>query len=172
MSSMLRISEIAVGHRFWWPILLLCSMTFWQCALRPIPKDLATYINRDIYGIAQLENSGLQRYAGLTGDNYVSDAALKEALDEEILPAYVRFADLTCRIEPRTEPVRKLHTLYRKAAGYRLKGFRMVLMAIDAQDPDLVRQANQMLDQGQAYISQWRALLAEMTTRYGLELKE
>ena len=166
------ISEMTVGPRVWWPILLVCSLTICQCALRPVPRDLATYVNRDIYGIAQLENLGLQRYASLTGDNYVSDAALREALDKEILPAYGRFVDLPRRIEPRTEPVRKLHALYRKAAGYRLKGFRMVLLAIDTQDPDLVRQANQMLDQGQKSVAQWRALLADMTTRYGLELKE
>jgi hypothetical protein len=154
-----------------WPLMLLCCGLFSHCALRPIPRDLAVYVNRDIYAVAELENLGLKRYAALTGDNYISDTALREALAKEIIPAYSQFADLARRIEPKTEPVQKLHSLYRKAADYRLKGFRMILQAVDTQDRYLVSQANRMLDQGRQFIEQWRASLVELTAQYGLENK-
>ena len=163
----------ASGRSIWrsirWPMVFLCCWLNCHCALRPIPRDLALYVNHDIYAIAELENSGLQRYGALTGNNYISDAALRHALDMEIIPAYTRFATLVCQIEPQTEPVQKLHALYRKAVNFRLQGFRVVLLAIDTQDPDLMRQANGMLDQGQHFITQWRTLLAQMAGQYGME---
>jgi len=148
----------------------MCCWLSCQCALRPVPRDLAVYVNHDLYAIAELEDLGLKRYAALTGDNYISDAALRDALDMEIIPAYTRFETLACQIEPQTEPVRNLHSFYRKAATFRLQGLRMVMLAIDTQDPYVVRQANRMLDQGQQAIEQWRARLAQMAGQYGLEL--
>jgi hypothetical protein len=149
--------------------LLLCCWLACQCALRPVPRDLAVYVNRDIYGIVGLEDLGLQRYAAVTGEHYISDAVLKETLDRDILPAYKHFADLVGRIEPQTQSVQNLHALYCKAVNFRLQGFRLVLLAIDNQDPDVIRQANRMFKQGQDCIAQWRTRLAELTARYGLE---
>jgi hypothetical protein len=153
-----------------WLIVFLCCWAGSQCALRPIPRDLAAYVNRDIYGIVELEDLALKRYAGLTGDHYISDQALRESLDTEIIPSYARFMVLAGKIEPQTEPVRQLHSLYRGAAALRLQGFRTVLMAIDTQDTDMVRQANRMLDQGQHLITQWQTRLAQRAGQYGLEL--
>jgi hypothetical protein len=151
-------------------ILLLCCWLTSQCTLRPIPRDLAVYVNRDIYGIADLENQALKRYAGLTGDNYISDRVLRDSLDTEIIPEYKHFVDLAGHIEPRSEPVQKLHALYCEAAALRLRGFRTVLLAIDTGDPDMVRQANRLLDQGQRLIARWQSRLNQMSAEYGLEL--
>lgn len=164
-------SRRRIGPGLRWPMLLLCCWLVTHCALRPIPRDLAVYVNRDIYGIAELEDLGLRRYADLTGDNYVSDQALRQALETEIIPAYAHFAELTGRIKPRTAPVQELHSLFREAAALRLQGFRTILLAIDTQDPVMVRQANGMLDQGQRLIARWQARLANMAGQYGLELK-
>lgn len=154
-----------------WPFLLLCCLIASQCALRPTPRDLSVYINRDIHGIAELENMALQRYGELTGDNYISDTALRDALDAEIIPVYKRFTVLAGKIKPRAEMVQNLHALYRKAAAFRLQGFRTVLLAIDSQDPDLILEANRMLDQGQNFIQQWQARQFDMAGQHGLELK-
>ncbi len=153
-----------------WAVLLLCGWLSWQCALRPVPRDLAAYVNRDICGIAELERHALKRYDELTGERYISDQSLRDALDEEIIPAYERFSSLVSQIAPQTESVQKLHAFYRKAADFRLQGLRMVMLAIDTQDPLVVRHANRMLAQGQESIDQWRARLAQMAGQYGLEL--
>ena len=160
---------IRLGIR--WTILLLCCYIFSHCALRTMPRDLATYINRDIYGVAELEEIALGRYQELTGDNYISDQALRASLDAEIIPVYSRFSGLVGKIRPRTKAVRKLHAIYRSAASLRLQGFRTILLAIDTQDPILVHQANRMLDQGQHLVTQWQGRLAELSGQYGLEQK-
>jgi hypothetical protein len=158
----------AVGGSIRWAVLLLCCWAVTQCALRPIPRDLAVYVNRDVDGIAGLEELGLRRYAELTGENYVSDQALRQALESQVIPVYTRFTILADGIKPRTEPVRQLHALYRQAANLRLRGFRTILLAIDAQDPDLIRQANRMLEGAQQLIAQWQARLDRMAGQYGL----
>jgi hypothetical protein len=152
-----------------WTMMLPCCWAVTQCALRPIPRDLAVYVNRDVDGIAGLEELGLKRYAELTGENYVSDQALHQALETRIIPIYTRFTDLADGIKPRTEPVRQLHALYRRAATLRLQGFRLILLAIDTRDPDLVRQANHMLEQAQQLIAQWRDRVDRMAVAYGLK---
>lgn len=154
-----------------WAVLLLLAWICWSCALRPVPRDLAAYVNRDIYAIAELESLALKRYDAVTGENYTSDAKLRQALDSEIIPAYSRFSSLINQIEPQTEPVKHLHAFYRHAANLRLQGLRMVMLAIDTQDPLVVRHANRMLTQGQHAIDQWRTRLAQLAGQYGLELK-
>lgn len=158
-----------VGGNIRWPILLLCCWAITQCALRPIPRDLAVYVNRDVGGITGLEEVGLKRYAELTGKNFASDQALRQALETEIIPAYKRFADLAGAIKPQTDPVRRLHALYHQAAVLRLQGFRTILLAIDSKDSDLVRQANSLLERSQRLITQWQAMLDRMAGQYGLE---
>ena len=150
-------------------VVLLCCWAVTQCALRPIPRDLAVYVNRDVDGIAGLEEMGLKRYAALTGENYVSDQVLHHALESQVIPIFARFSVLADGIKPRTEPVRQLHALYRQAATLRLQGFRTILLAIDTQDPDLVRQANRMLEQAGQLIAQWQARLDRMAGAYGLK---
>jgi hypothetical protein len=159
----------AIGRKIRWPMLLLCCWAVTQCALRPIPRDLAVYVNRDVGGITGLEELGLKRYAELTGENYVSDQALRQGLESQVIPAYKRFSVLANGIRPRTEPVRQLHSLYRQAATLRLQGLRTILLAIDTQDPDLVRQANRMLEGAQQLIVQWQARLDRMAGQYGLK---
>jgi hypothetical protein len=159
----------AIGRNIRWPILILCCWSATQCALRPVPRDLAVYINRDVNEIAGLEEVGLKRYTGLTGKNYISDKALRQALESQIIPAYTRYLALADEINPQTEPVRQLHSLYRRAAALRLRGFRTILLAIDTQDPDLVRPANRMLDNARKLVAQWQARLDRMAGQYGLE---
>jgi hypothetical protein len=158
----------AFGGIIRWPMMLLCCWAVTQCALRPIPRDLAVYVNRDVDGIAGLEEMGLKRYAELTGENYVSDQALHQGLESQVIPIYTRFSVLAHGIEPRTEPVRQLHALYRQAATLRLQGFRTILLAIDTQDPVLVRQANHMLERAGQLIAQWQERLDTMAATYGL----
>jgi hypothetical protein len=158
----------AFGGGIQWPVVLLCCWAVTQCALRPVPRDLAAYVNRDVGGIAGLEELGLKRYAELTGENFVSDRALRRALESQVIPVYTRFSVLADGIRPRTEPVRQLHALYCRAATLRLQGFRMILLAIDSQDPDLVRQANGMLEQARQLIAQWQDRLDKMAGQYGL----
>jgi hypothetical protein len=154
-----------------WTMVLLCCYIFSHCALQPIPHDLATYINGNIYGIVELENLALKRYEQHTGSNFSTDTALRASLDTEIIPLYRRFTDLVGRIKPHTSPVQKLHANYRSAAALRLQGFRTILLAIDTQDPDLLRQANRFLEQGQHSVKVWRENVAGMAKQYGLELK-
>lgn len=161
----------SIGFGIRWTIFLICCYISVHCALRPTPRDLTAYINRDIYGIAELEEMALKRYKELTGDNYISDEVLRTALETEIIPVYERFATLAVSVKPQTKPVQRLHGIYRKAAALRLQGFRMVLLALDTQDPDLVRQANRMLKQGQHFIGQWQASMTDMAEQYGMEFK-
>ena len=156
-------------YRSRWPMVILGFFMMAGCALRPEPRDLATYLNRDVYAIAELEKSALQRYKGHTGENYTSDRDLRVSLEREIIPTYKRFEELIRRITPRTQRVRELHALYRRAAALRLRGFQTILLAIDSQDPDLVRQANDMLMQGQSLVGQWRRRLSSLAEEDGLE---
>lgn len=154
-----------------WTAVLLCCYISTHCALQLIPRDLATYVNRDIYGIAELENLAIERYEKHTGSNYTSDQALRMSLNTQVIPVYRQFTDLVGQIKPDTAAVQKLHANYRNAAVLRLQGFQTIVLAIDTQDPDLLRQANRLLDQGQRLVKTWREDMSAMATQYGLELK-
>ena len=158
------------GRRMRRIVFFLSCFLLCHCALRPVPRDLASYVNRDIYNITALEGTALKAYDMSTGGNYRSDQVLRNVLDTEVIPTYSRFVQLTGRIRPETIAVRDLHGIYRNAAGLRLQGFRTVLLALDTSDPDMIRQANRMLDQGQNLFRQWQEKVATMTRQYDLQL--
>ena len=151
-------------------LITICSLLFIQCALRPIPRDLTTYVNRDIYGISELEHMSLARYAELTGDNFISDEILQSSLKTEIIPTYSRFIELVSRIKPKTDPVKELHALYREAAVLRLSGFQSISLAIESQDPHIIRQANYSLNRGQELVDQWQTQLSRLAMEHKLNL--
>lgn len=149
---------------------VLCCWLFGGCALSPLPRDLAIYLNRDIYAIAELETIALSCYAAQTGTNFVSDQSLRSALASNIIPAYERFSHLAGRIEPQTRPVQALHALYLKAAALRMRGFRTILFALETHDSVLVQEANRMLAQGEHDVVLWRTEMADLAKGYGLKL--
>ncbi len=141
------------------------------CAPGAVQKDLVNYINQDIMGVAAVEQAALARYASVSGENYVSDQQLYSTLKREVVPTFTEFVNVLHRIEPETDAVKQLHATFINGAEYRLRGFQTIMGGIRAQDAQVVRAANSLLEEGALELEKWRTALQQLYETYGIRQK-
>lgn len=151
----------------------VAAMCLWLfgCAPGAVEKDLVNYINQDVLGVVAVEQAALARYAGVSGENYVSDQELYDTLKREVVPTFTEFVNVLHRIEPETETVKQLHARFINGSTYRLRGFQTIMGGIRSQDAQVIRAANSLLDEGALEIEKWRMELQQLYDTYGIRQK-
>ena len=137
----------------------------------PTPKQesLANYINRDMLGIAQVEQAALGSYSAATGKNFKSMAHLYETLDQEVIPAYERFCILLRQIRPEDEEVLHAHTQYVRGAEKALEGFKLKKYGVHTRDVNLILLANATIDEGLKQTFEWKRKITVLQKDRGLK---
>lgn len=149
------------------PLLLL----FWQCS-NPVQEDLINYINVEIPKVADLETEAIDAYESVSGENYESDSTMYYTMTETVVPKYEEFYSILQNIKPSTKEVAVLHKEYVRAAASQLEGFRLILNAIEKQDPEIIVHANENLDEGRALLRIWQTDLDSACTKHNVVFKK
>jgi hypothetical protein len=138
------------------------------CAPGAVEKDLVNYINQEVLGVVAVEQAALERFADVSGENYVSDRQLYTALKHEVVPTFTDFVNVLHGIEPETDTVKRLHARFINGAEYRLRGFQTIMGGLRSQDAQVIRAANRLLDEGSLEIGRWRLELQQLYETYGI----
>ncbi len=138
------------------------------CATDKVAWDLVEYMNQGILSIAELERRPLERYASVRGENYTTDQRIYMALKEEIIPEYKRFLDLLTQIKPKTEEMRKLHWIYVQGTNSIYRGFKIKMIGLKKGDEDLIRVANEEIEEGRIKNEKWRTELMALYEDHGI----
>ncbi|MCF8080414.1 MAG: hypothetical protein K9K88_14140 [Desulfobacterales bacterium] len=142
------------------------------CTPTPKQENLANYINRDMLGIARVEQAALGSYSAATGKNFKSMAHLYETLDQEVIPAYERFCILLRQIRPDDEEVLHAHTQYVRGAEKALEGFKLKKYGVHTRDVYLILLANDTIDEGLKQTFQWKSKIAALQKDRGLKAED
>jgi len=132
-------------------------------------ESLANYINRDMLGIARVEQAALGSYSAATGKNFKSMAHLYETLDQEVIPAYGRFCILLQQIRPEDEEVLHAHTQYVRGAEKALEGFKLKKYGVHTRDVNLILLANTAIDDGLKQTFEWKRKITVLQKDRGLK---
>jgi hypothetical protein len=152
-------------------VLLVCWVIISACAHKPDRDALVDYVNDDIIRISELETMSLFRYGYVTGENYKGDEVLLSQLNSYVIPQYERFTELLRDCRPRTEDLQKLHSTYVRGAATLLEGFKLLAIAVEHQDLDLVRHANGKIVHGREMLDAWREELMELAAKHKVKLQ-
>jgi hypothetical protein len=136
------------------------------CATDKVAIDLTNYLNQGVLNIAELEGKSLAHYASVTGSNYKNDQTTYAALRDYVIPLYKRFIRGLRALQPETEEVRNLNRIYIDGADSLLEGFKLILLAIEAQDSSLIRPANDYLEKGRLENEKWRKELIALAAKH------
>ncbi|MCF8053434.1 MAG: hypothetical protein K9L59_19535 [Desulfobacterales bacterium] len=142
------------------------------CTPTPKQESLANYINRDMLGIARVEQAALGSYSAATGKNFKSMAHLYETLDQEVIPAYERFCILLRQIRPEDEEVLHAHTQYVRGAEKALEGFKLKKYGVHTRDVNLILLANAAIDEGLKQTFEWQRKIAALQEDRGLKAED
>jgi len=156
------------------PAIFALALAFYSagCATDKVALDLTNYLNQGVLNIAELEETSLARYASVTGANYKDDQTTYEALSDYIIPLYKRFIRGLRALQPETEEVRSLNRIYIEGADSLLEGFKLVMLAIETQDPYLIRPANEYLEKGRLENQRWRNEMVSLAGKHGVKPQE
>jgi hypothetical protein len=142
------------------------------CAVNPVRRDLADYVNQGILNIAELEQKSLQRYASVTGQNYTTERRVYEALRDHVVPLYKRFVEGLRKIRPETEEVKKLHKIYIMGAEHLYEGFKTKMYGLEMKDEKIVLAANEKIQRGAVQNQKWRTELVALARKHGLSAEK
>ena len=136
-----------------------------------VEQDLLHYINERLKGIAHLEKEAIDAYNGVTGSNYRTDASLRTALVNVVIPKYTLFVNGLGSISPATDEVKNIHHIYIRGASIQFEAFNQMVVALNRQDKMLFMNATEKLGQGKEKIDQFSSELKKLVHIYNLELK-
>jgi len=140
------------------------------CAEKNIAPDLVGYVNHGILDISSLEAEALQKYASVTGGNYMSESAVYETLKTDVIPVYKKFLEMLKKIRIQTDDVKQLHAIYVQGAETMYKGFVAKKQALENKDESKLSYANGQIEKGRAETERWRGKLLELCNSNGVKV--
>ena len=152
-------------------LILLPTSLFGCAATSPAAIDLANYVNQGVLRISELEQKSLERYASVTGANFKSNEELYDALKERVIPLYSQFVAELRKIRPETDEVKNLHWIYIRASTSMLDGFKMLMIAIETKEFDMIPSVNENIERGRLANEKWRRELVALSKRYKIKLE-
>jgi hypothetical protein len=152
-------------------LILLPTSLFGCAATSPAAIDLANYVNQGVLRYSELEKKSLERYASVTGANFKSNEELYDALKERVIPLYSRYVAELRKIRPETDEVRNLHWIYIHGSTSMLDGFKMLMIAIETKQFDMIPSVNESIERGRLESERWRRELVALSKRYQIKLE-
>lgn len=152
-------------------ILLLALVSTISCS-NPTQDELIQYINTELPKIATIEKNAVDKYDGAVGENFKDDATFYKTLNDDVIPKYKKFVEALENISKNLKDpeVIKLNETYIDAANKQFSAFTTMLAAIDAQDLNLMSQANEKLEMGRKLMRQWQLDLKTLAKKHSVEL--
>lgn len=138
------------------------------CSGDAVQKDLLNYINNELPKVSSLETEAVGAYQSISGSNYTSDSAMYYTIKQTVLPKYEEFSSKLAAIHPATEEIIAMHGEYVKAASDQLEAFKLICLAIEKQDAEVIKQANSDLSEGRNLIEVWKKDLTEKCKKHGI----
>ncbi len=148
--------------------IILCCAVLFACGSDPVQKDLLNYINVEMPKVATLESEAVEAYGSISGENYENDSIMYYTITDTVIPKYQEFYDLLSGITPATEEVKSLHKEYVLAAADQLEAFKLIIVAIENQDVEIINQANEDLDEARALLKLWRTDLDSACVKHNV----
>jgi hypothetical protein len=153
-------------------LLLLLAMGLAACSSDEVQKDLLNYVNNELPKIAPLEEDAVGAYDGVAGENYKNDSIMYYTIKQNVIPKYSEFATKLAAVYPSTPEVKAMNDEYIKAANDQLEGFKLICLAIEKQDLEVIKQANKDIDEAKNLLDLWRKDLDEQCKKHGIVFKK
>ncbi|WP_147534772.1 hypothetical protein [Bacillus marasmi] len=153
-------------------LFLIAFVLLSGCLKDPIQEDILNYVNSELSQAHKLEKKAVTAYESVTGANFTNDQALYDALQNEVIPTYKQFLQELKAVKIETEELEKIHDIYIKAAETQLEAFEVIIQALENQNPVLINQANDMLEQGRNQISDYQKKLDNLAQEHNVNLEK
>ncbi|MED4224003.1 hypothetical protein [Neobacillus cucumis] len=144
------------------PFILLLS----GCFSDPVQDDLLNYVNKEMKQPGKLEAAAITAYESETGANYQDDQKLYDVLTKKVIPTYHEFIQELNSVKIETDELKEIHKIYVEGANIQYKAFVKIKQALEAQDPAMIQEANNMLADAKAHILEYKTKLNQLAREH------
>jgi hypothetical protein len=148
--------------------LIILAVSLAACSSDDVQKDLLNYVNKEMPKLSPLENEAIAAYDGVAGNNYKNDSIMYNVIKQTVIPKYGEFTTNLASIKPATKEVTAMNDEYVKAASDQLEGFKLICLAIEKKDPEIIKQANSDIDKARNLLGLWKDDLNEQCKKHGV----
>ncbi|MFJ8266681.1 hypothetical protein [Peribacillus asahii] len=149
---------------------LLISVFLVGCGSDPVQEDLLNYVNKELKQAGELENTALDAYDSVTGQNYKDDQTMYDVISLTVIPTYRDFITELEDVKAETEEVRKLHEQYIEAANIQQDAFNLILTALENQSHEKMSEANAKLAEARKILRDYNKGIEDLAKEHDVEL--
>lgn len=153
-------------------IVLLMFILLSGCSNDPVQKDLLNYVNEELKAAAKFEAAAVSAYESVSGANYKDDQTMYDALVNEVIPNYSNLLNELESVKIETDEVKDVHAIYLEGANIQFKAFEKIKQALEGQDSGMIQEANDMLAQASALISDYQKKLNGLADEHNVTIEK
>jgi hypothetical protein len=141
------------------------------CFNDPVQDDLLNYVNKEMKQAGKLEAEAISAYESETGANYQDDQKLYDVLTKKVIPTYNDFIQELDSVKIETDELKEIHQIYIEGANIQYRAFLKIKQALEAQDPAMIQEANDMLADARKYIMEYKSKLNQLAKEHDVKFK-
>lgn len=154
-------------------MLLILTMALCSCGKKqeadPVKDELIQYIEVQLAGIKDNEDIAIQKYNQISASlSSMKTAEIVLALNDEVIAPYSEFNTALQAITVTTPEVTALKNTYVEGSNLQLQGLKEFVAAVENNDTEAAKAANDKISQGRDKIEQHRNDLMKLATDHDL----
>jgi len=134
-----------------------------------VKQDLENYLDH-FEELGQLEDTVIQSFEGVTGENFVDDETMYTELTETTLPEAEVLLSTLRGIEPETEEVAELHETFIEGWETQKKAFQTFVEGLEENDDSIIEEGNEILDEGYYIINQFSVEIEQLLEEHQVQI--
>lgn len=162
----------------WGSIIVLCCVLsllyicFPTLFMNKKQEALLQYINHDIKDLGKLETEFLESYGSVTGENYVNDMTMYTEFTNNTIELARKLNDEAVELADSItdDELLEVHRLYMNYSNKCLNAVTLFTSALENQDYALVVEANEVLNEANNCIIDYRKELKKLANEYHVEI--
>lgn len=151
---------------------LILALGIAGCTNTKKQDALLEYINEDLAELGEMETKAIASYESVTGENYTSDLETYTEVSENTIILVRQLneeaVDVAGRIDD--EEILACHKLYMNGCSKFLAALGVLLMSLETGDYAQLSAGNELLNESNNYMLDFRTELQRLAKKYNVEL--
>ena len=154
-------------------LIILSMMCIVGCGGDPKQEEFLNYVNgNDVKAMGEIENKLLESYGSVTGDNYKDDDTMYKEIEKNTITYANKLNEKATKVAStiEDEKLKAVHEKYLKYTSKMQSIMTKLLKALKEQDLDKASEANELINEANQYMLDYRDELKKLATEYDVEL--
>ena len=136
-----------------------------------VKTECMNFVGKQLPSIAQDRNEAVSLYNKDFAASTVDTTVLLTDLKETAIPRMETYINNLTAFETKTEEVTELKNYYLQSAQKQYEAMKMVVSAVEGENPDYLMQADNLINEAKTLLSEFDTKLAAIASAHGFTVQ-